>query len=116
MALVVVIVALLAGRTGLIPAGLLSVSGGSVPAQRIFSWVALAGLLGITIIVGVSFAVQGAGVTAGLSAIILAQLLVGLLIDQAGGAGGVAVAIDLRRVAGVVAMGAGVWLLVPRTG
>ncbi len=116
MALVIVIVTVLAGRTGLIPTGVLSLSGRTAPALQVFTWVAMAGFLGITIIVGISFAVQGAGVTAGLSAVILAQLLVGMLIDQVGGAGGIAVAIDLRRIAGVVAMAAGVWLLVPRAG
>ena len=116
MALVIVLLIALASSAGVIPAGLLSLTGRAVPATRLFSWIAFAGFLGITIIVGVSFAVQGVGVTAGLSAVILAQLLVGMLIDQAGGAGGIAIAIDLRRLAGVAAMAAGVWLLVPRTG
>lgn len=114
MALLIVLLTVLAGGAGLIPTGLLSFTGRTVPAWRLFSWIAFAGFLGITIIVGVSFAVQGVGVTAGLSAVILAQLLVGMLIDQVGGAGGIAIAIDLRRLAGVAAMALGVWLLVPR--
>lgn len=72
------------------------------------------GWFGITIVSGVAFSVQGVGVTAGLSAIILAQLIVGSILDAAGGAGMTA-AIDLRRVLGLVAMAIGVWLLVPRS-
>lgn len=92
----------------------MSLGGRSATPLQIISWVALAGLLGILIIVGITFSVQGVGVTAGLSAVILSQLLVGLVIDRVGGAGGIAVAIDFRRIAGVAAMALGVWLLVPQ--
>ena len=116
MALVIVAMSVIAGRIGLVSEGLLSLTGRTASAGSLLGWIAFAGFLGITIIVGISFSVQGVGVTAGLSAVILSQLLVGLLIDRIGGSGGMAVAIDLRRIAGVAAMAIGVWLLVPRTG
>lgn len=75
---------------------------------------AAAGLLGILIIIGVSFSVQGIGITAGLSAVILAQLVMGLIIDASGAAGAEIVALDLRRFAGVLVMAIGVYLLVPK--
>ena len=74
-----------------------------------------AGLLGILIIVGISFAVQRVGVTAGLSAVILAQLVVGMLIDSSGLGGAGAIAADPRRIIGVLVMALGVYLLVPKT-
>jgi len=73
-----------------------------------------AGFLGILIIVGISFAVQGAGITAGLSAVILGQLVVGMIIDSSGvGSAGV-IAADPRRILGVIVMAVGVFLLVPK--
>ena len=81
---------------------------------RILSWSAAAGFLGIIIIMGIAFSVQGVGVTAGLAAVIMAQLVFGLAADAMGAAGGAALALDLRRIMGVAAMGVGVWLLVPR--
>ncbi len=73
----------------------------------------LGGWFGVTIVSGVAFSVQGVGVTAGLSAIILAQLLAGSILDAIGGAG-ITAAFDLRRLAGILAMAFGVWLLLPR--
>ncbi|TVQ23967.1 MAG: hypothetical protein EA383_12355 [Spirochaetaceae bacterium] len=72
------------------------------------------GWFGITIVSGVTFSVQGVGVTAGLSAIILAQLVAGSIMDSIGGAG-ITAAFDLRRFLGILAMALGVWLLVPRS-
>lgn len=116
LALLIILLTAAAGHLGLFSQGAMSLENGTVSTARLLSWVAIAGLLGILIIVGISFSVQGVGVTAGLSAVILSQLVVGLLIDSVGGAGGLTVAIDLRRIAGVLAMALGVWLLVPRAG
>lgn len=116
MAIALVLLTILAGRLGLTSAEALNLTDRGATPLQILSWVAVAGFLGILIIVGISFSVQGVGVTAGLSAVILSQLVVGLLIDSVGGAGGLAIAINLRRLAGIVAMALGVWLLVPRPG
>lgn len=74
----------------------------------------LAGFLGILIIVGISFALQAVGVTAGLSAVILAQLLLGLVIDSLGAGSTGIIAADPRRILGVIVMAIGVYLLVPK--
>ena len=79
IAVCVVLTVIIVGRIGFLPHDLMSLGGRSATALQIISWVALAGFLGILIIVGISFSVQGVGVTAGLSAVILSQLLVGLL-------------------------------------
>ncbi len=77
--------------------------------------VLFSGLLGIVIVGGVSFGVQGAGVAAGLSLLILAQLATGLILDATGLNTGSAVPIDLRRIVGAAAVVAGVYLLLPRS-
>ena len=116
IALIIILLTVLTGRLGITPPGSFSLANSAVTPAQIMGWAAIAGLLGISIIVGISFSVQGVGVTAGLSAVILSQLVVGLLIDSFGGAGGLAIAINLRRLTGIVAMALGVWLLVPRPG
>ena len=85
------------------------------PIGRVLTMTGIAGMLGILIIVGISFSVQRVGVTAGLASIIIAQLLSGVVADALGVTGGTPVAVDLRRLSGVAAMALGVWLLVPRT-
>jgi len=87
-----------------------------VSTAQLYGWMATAGFLGIVVVTGVAYAVGAVGVTAGLAAVILAQLVVGLLLDRAGAATGLAVAIDARRVLGILAMALGVWLLLPRGG
>lgn len=117
LALVFILIALLVARTTAAPQTMITEGiANGVNRGMIIAWVFLAGLLGIVIIGGVSFSVSRVGVTAGLSAIIVAQLLAGLLIDRIGGAGGLAFAITPRRLIGVAAMAVGVWLLVPRSG
>ncbi|MFO7782047.1 MAG: DMT family transporter [Spirochaetia bacterium] len=91
--------------------GALGAPASDVP--RVLLMTLVAGWLGIAIVTGVAYSVQGVGVTAGLSAIIMTQLLVGAVIDSTG-AGAIAVTIDVRRIAGLICMGVGVWLLVPR--
>lgn len=91
-------------------------AGAAGEARQVFLTLLAAGLLGIVIISGISFAVQGVGVTAGLAAVILAQLLVGLIVDSAGGGSVGPIPLDLRRIAGLLAMAAGVYLLLPRPG
>ncbi len=81
---------------------------------RIVGLTAIAGALGVLIIIGISYSVQRVGVTAGLASIIVAQLAFGVFADALGATGGAAIAVDLRRLGGIAAMILGVWLLVPR--
>lgn len=127
-----------AGVVGPVRAGLLANAAGGTVAALILTTLALSGrflpptssgftsavglavlgggILGIVIVAGIAFSVQSLGVTAGLAGVILSQLVVGLLLDQSGAAGAASIALDPRRLLGIVAMGIGVWLLVPRAG
>jgi len=72
------------------------------------------GLLGLFIIMGVAFALQQTGVTAGLATIILGQLLVSTVVDASGWGGAVPIPFSLRRVFGLGVMALAVYLLLPR--
>ena len=70
--------------------------------------------LGIAIITGVSFSLQLTGVAAGLATIILGQMTASVIIDAKGWGAGAAIPVTLPRVLGLVAIAAGVFLLLPR--
>jgi uncharacterized membrane protein YdcZ (DUF606 family) len=104
IAATVTAIAILIGRFGI---------GASVVLQRsVMLPVIGAGILGIIIIIGISYSVANIGVTAGLAAVMISQLVAGMVLDQS--AIGAGVAIGPRRILGVLAMAAGVWLLLPR--
>jgi uncharacterized membrane protein YdcZ (DUF606 family) len=116
MAILVLLAWLFAGRLDATTTDWIGLSSSPVPTGRLLGWMAAAGFIGILVVIGVAFAVGQVGVTAGLAAVILAQLVVGLLLDRAGAATGASLTLDARRIAGLVAMAAGVWLLLPRSG
>ena len=72
------------------------------------------GALGILIVTGVSLSLQHAGVTAGLAAIILGQLIVSVIIDAVGWGGAEPIPLSWQRVAGLAGMAVGVYLLLGR--
>jgi uncharacterized membrane protein YdcZ (DUF606 family) len=116
MAILVVLGWLMLGQIGAAEADMMGLKNSSVQASRLVYLAVAAGLLGILVVTGVSFSVRTVGVTAGLAAVIVSQLVVGLLLDRMGVAGELAMVINARRVVGVVAMAIGVWLLIPRGG
>ncbi len=75
---------------------------------------AVAGMLGIMIIMGVSFATSRAGVAAGLSAIMFGQLIFGTLADTFGWGGSQPIPLDLRRMAGLAVMAVAILLLMKK--
>jgi transporter family-2 protein len=85
----------------------------SVPGTAII-FVASAGLLGIFIITGVSFSLQRAGVAAGLATLILGQLIVSTVVDTFGIGGVETIPLSPQRILGLLVMGIGVFLLLPR--
>ncbi len=103
-----VAVAVLLVKRGLDPVGF-------NPEQlRTSIWYVLgAGSLGIFILTGISFVIQRVGVTAGLTGVILGQLLVSFLIDTFGW-GGAAIPFELRRVIGLALLIVGAYLVLPR--
>lgn len=70
--------------------------------------------MSILIIMGIAFAYQRMGIAAGLATLFLGQMLVGVIVDTLGRAGGEAIPLDLRRVLGLIIMAVAVALLVPR--
>ena len=77
-------------------------------------FVALSGLLGIFIITGISFSLQRAGIAAGLATVILGQLIVSTVVATFGIGGVEAIPLSSQRILGLLVMGFGVFLLLPR--
>lgn len=71
----------------------------------------IAGALGILIITGVAFSLQRTGVAAGLATIILGQLVLSVIVDAKGGGGMAPIPITWTRIAGLLVMAGGVYLL-----
>jgi bacterial/archaeal transporter family-2 protein len=76
----------------------------------------IAGGIGILIITGVSFSLQNAGVAAGLATLILGQMIVSVIVDAKGWGGGTPIPITWPRIAGLLVMAVGVYLLLPKKG
>lgn len=70
--------------------------------------------MGMLIIMGIAFSFQRMGVAAGVATLFLGQMLIGVIVDALGRAGGEAVPLDLRRILGLFIMAVAVALLVPR--
>lgn len=75
---------------------------------------ALAGILGVFIVTGISFSLQRAGVAAGLASVILGQLALSFVIDSLGIGGVEPIPISATRILGIVVSGFGVYLLLPK--
>jgi transporter family-2 protein len=74
----------------------------------------LSGILGVLIITGISFSLQRAGVAAGLASVILGQLALSFLIDSLGLGGGEPIPVSASRIAGILVVSLGVYLLLPK--
>lgn len=85
----------------------------SVPQATVGSLL-FSGGLGILIVIGISFALQYTGVTAGTAAVILGQLLVSTIVDATGLSGKEVIPITGQRVLGLLVMAIAVYLLLPR--
>lgn len=70
--------------------------------------------MGMLIIIGVSFSFQRMGIAAGIATLFLGQMLIGVIVDMLGRAGGEAIPLDLRRILGLIIMSVAVLLLIPR--
>ena len=74
----------------------------------------ISGVLGVLIITGISFSLQRAGIAAGLASVILGQLILSTIIDTVGLGGAEPIPLTGARILGLVIMGAGVYLLLPK--
>lgn len=77
--------------------------------------IVVAGAIIVFAIAGTSFALPRTGIAAGVSAIIMGQMLVGVLVDSTGWGGVDRIPLDAARLAGLVFLAVAVWLLVPRS-
>ena len=85
----------------------------NIPRSALVS-ATIAVAMGMLIITGISFSFQRMGIAAGVATLFLGQMLVGVIVDTLGRAGGVAIPLDLRRILGLIIMAIAVALLVPR--
>lgn len=77
------------------------------------AYLAVAGSLGLLIVMGISLAFGRIGVTAGTAVVILGQILVGVVVDTLGLAGAAPVALEWRRILGLLVLVVAVYLLLP---
>jgi transporter family-2 protein len=75
----------------------------------------LAGLLGIGILTGIAFALPRLGVAAGLACVLLGQLAFAIVIDTLSWGGGTPIPLTLSRLAGLLLVLIGAWLLLPKS-
>lgn len=74
----------------------------------------IAGLLGIVIISSAAYALPRIGVAAGLAAVILGQMVVAIVVDTFGLAGGQPIPLSWIRVGGLSLLALGTWLILPK--
>jgi transporter family-2 protein len=77
-------------------------------------YIIISGILGIGIITGIAYAFPRSGIASGSSAIIFGQMFIALLVDHQGWGGSERIPISIGRIAGLVLLMVGVWLLLPR--
>jgi len=84
-----------------------------IPLQTL-SMIFVSGALGITIITGIAFSIDLAGVAAGSASVFLGQMFLGIIADTMGWGGTDPIPLDPRRLAGLAILAIGVYLILPR--
>ncbi|MFP4346239.1 MAG: DMT family transporter [Anaerolineales bacterium] len=94
---------------------LLPFKGGRLGAWHTLPWYALAaGTLGVLVLGSVSYTMPRIGATAGVMLLIAGQLVISLIFDHFGLLNTAVRPIDLGRLAGLLFLAIGVWLIVRR--
>ena len=94
---------------------LLPFKGGRLGAWYSLPWYALAaGTLGVLVLGSVSYTMPRIGATAGVTLLIAGQLVISLIFDHFGLLNTPVRPIDLGRLAGLLFLAIGVWLIVRR--
>jgi transporter family-2 protein len=102
---------------GTVAAGILLVA---LPATRVGEWravpwlAAAAGLLGVTLLTSVSYTIPRIGLAATVGMLLTAQLAIAAWLDHYGYLGVAVRSFDLGRLAGLVLLIAGAWLVLRR--
>jgi len=87
--------------------------GGNLKAVQTVPWYSLsAGLVGLVIVGTISYTVPRLGLSKAFTIIVAAQFLVAALLDHYGLLGAAVRPMDLSRLAGMVLLVTGVWLIV----
>lgn len=76
----------------------------------------IAGIISILMIVGGAYSLPKIGLAVGSAAFVAGQMVVAIVVDTAGLGGGEPIPLDGRRILGLVALAAAVYLLLPRSG
>ena len=84
-----------------------------IPLQTL-SMIFVSGALGITIIMGIAFSIDLAGVAAGSASVFLGQMFLSVIADTMGWGGAESIPLDFRRIAGLAILAIGVYLILPR--
>jgi transporter family-2 protein len=101
---------IVAGLIMLIALGIGGNQGWNVSRNTLVSAV-IAVSLGILIVAGVSFAFQRTGVAAGIATLFLGQMVIGIIVDALGLAGGEPIPLDPWRILGLLVMALAIVLL-----
>lgn len=92
---------------------LIFLTGGQLGAWRALPWwVYLSGSLGIIVISAVTFAIPRIGVAPALTLLIVAQIIVGALLDHFGFLVDTVRPLDPTRIAGMLILIVGAWLII----
>lgn len=92
---------------------LLLMEGGNLSHWRTVPWYALgAGALGLVVLGAVSITIPRVGAASTIILIVAGQLLIGAILDHFGLLGISARPIDLSRLAGMIVIFGGIWLMV----
>ena len=92
----------------------LSTQSGVAITPRVVLLSFLAGAAGMLIIMGVAFAFPRVGQVIGQTALIMGQMVIAVVVDTFGLAGGSPLPLDGRRILGIVVLAVGIYLLLPR--
>jgi bacterial/archaeal transporter family-2 protein len=82
---------------------------------RLILFAFLAGAAGMCILIGIATAFPLIGLGAGQAAAIFAQMLVGVIVDYYGLAGGEPIPLDWRRILGLFVLAIGIYLILPQS-
>jgi uncharacterized membrane protein YdcZ (DUF606 family) len=87
---------------------------GNPLTRKAVEMILVSGALGIIIIMGISYSINLAGVTAGVAAVFLGQMVLSTIADTSGWGGVDPIPLDFRRIAGLIVMVFAVFLLLPK--
>ena len=92
---------------------LLAIGGGNLDHWRTVPWYALvAGVCGLAVIGAVSYTIPRVGVATTIILIVAGQLTIGAFLDHYGLLGAPVRLFDAGRIAGILVLSVGVWLMV----